>query len=94
MSIPDHMHEKAGTVLEIGPLDERPRMTEERRETVRERLAMTLTYAVVGLGGVCIALAVAFPDRAGKLSEIASVFLGPLTGVYGTVLGFYFSDRK
>jgi hypothetical protein len=80
--------------LDIGPLNEHPRTMEERREGVRERLAMTLTYAVVGLGGLCVVLAVAFPDRAAKLSEITSVFLGPLIGVYGTVLGFYFSDKK
>lgn len=81
-------------IVEIGSLNTKPETTETRRENVRERLAMTLTYAVIGLGGLCIALSVIFPDRSENLTKIASSFLGPMIGVYGTVMGFYFNDKR
>lgn len=91
---PDHMHGKTATVSEVSLLDERLRMTKKRRKAVRERLAMTLICAPVVLGAISIALAVAFPDRAGKLSKIASTLLEYSTMVSPALLKFYFRSRK
>ena len=55
---------------------------------------MVLTCTVVGAVILPITAVVIFPDRAEAVKSLASILVAPLIGVYGTVLGFYFSESK
>jgi hypothetical protein len=90
---PPPREQQQDRVYEIGPLSEAP-FEIKKRESVRERLAITLTYTVIAAAILPMAAAIIFPDRAPIIKELAPIVIGPLIGIYGTVLGFYFSQNK
>jgi len=71
-----------------------PDLLERRHEDFRQRVTIHLTYAILMLSMSSIGLVVAFPDRTTSLKDILSIILPGLFGVYGTAMGFYFSQRK
>lgn len=80
-------------VFDIGPLSDVP-FEVRKRESVRERLAVTLTYTLIGTVAFLLIIVVLLPDRALIIKDIAPVLIGPLIGIYGAVIGFYFGSSK
>ena len=76
----------------VGP-PETLSLVEQRRDNVREKIALRLTYMMITIVLIPIVTSIIFPDRAGAIKEIASSMLGPMVGIYGVVLGFYFGTR-
>jgi hypothetical protein len=63
------------------------------QETARRRIAYglcALIAIVVGFGLIALLFTSVALDRIERLS----LFVGPLFGIAGTVLGFYFSQRR
>lgn len=80
------------TPLEIGPLSAPFEL--RARESVRGMLAIVLTCAIIALMFLSLVGVFLEPTRAAAVKEIISIFITPFIGVYGTVLGFYFSQNK
>jgi hypothetical protein len=81
-------------VVEVDKIAIAPDVLERRHEDFRQRVTIHLTYAIFLLSLSAIGLVVAFPDRTVALKDILSIVMPGLFGVYGTAMGFYFSQRK
>ena len=86
--------ERRPNLVEVDKMAIAPDVLERRHEDFRQRVTIHLTYAIVLLSISAIGLVVAFPDRTAALKDILSIILPGLFGVYGTAMGFYFSQRK
>lgn len=71
-----------------------PHTLERRHEDLRQRVTLHLTYAIGVIAVLSIVIVAAMPDRAAPLKDLLSIILPGLFGVYGTAMGFYFSQRK
>ncbi|MGE7413009.1 hypothetical protein [Methylobacterium tarhaniae] len=81
-------------MVEVDKIAIAPDVLERRHEDFRQRVTIHLTYAIFLLSMAAIGLVVTFPDRTAVLKDIRSIILPGLFGVYGTAMGFYFSQRK
>lgn len=67
----------------------RDRMDETRRPIALWMTVAIIAYAFVGLLGVIF-----FPSQAAAIKEQSAQTMGMLVGIFGTILGFYFSKKK
>lgn len=65
--------------------------TLNKREDVRSLLAKVLIFGYLGLASLLVISGVFFAPI-DTVKELAIAVFGPLTGVSGSVLGFYFSE--
>jgi hypothetical protein len=80
-------------VLDLGPL-ENPRTIQWHRETIREKIALLLTYSIIGITVVPILAVIAVPSSASAIKEVAASIIPAAIGIYGTIIGFYFGRDK
>ena len=86
---------KNNTELEIDVLaPEELKTTEVLKNSVREKIAMRLTYSVITISLVPIIGAVIFPDRSPAIRDVAVSIIPAVVGIYGTIIGFYFGDKR
>ena len=67
---------------------------ERRREKFREKIALPLTYAVIGVSSAPIIVVAIWPDHLAAVKEIATLIIPAITAVYGAIIGFYFGRAK
>ena len=94
------MPEDAGVDLEIvvqdpkGGPDAAKTELREKRETVRANLAKVVIYSYLGIAAAVLILGVLFSGPDSNVLEVSTLIFGPLTGIVGTVIGFYFGESK
>lgn len=71
----------------------RPYDPAQDQETARRRIAYGLCF-LIGLVVVAGLWALLFTNAGLDRVERISLFVGPLFGIAGTVLGFYFSQKR
>jgi len=84
---------KDGDILDLGPL-EKPQTIQWHRETIREKIALLLTYSIIGITVVPILAVIAVPSSASAIKEVAASIIPAAIGIYGTIIGFYFGRDK
>lgn len=70
-----------------------PREVARRREATRSGLAWGVLLAIIGLVVFLIVLLVTRRISLDTLERLAALFIGPLFGILGTVVAFYFKDK-
>ncbi len=68
-------------------------MRDRQNDSVREKIAMRLTYAIITIILVPIIIVTIFPEKASAIKDASSI-ITPIVGIYGTIIGFYFGDKK
>ena len=79
--------------ITIAPLEEF-KLKERQKDLVREKIAMILTYATVAISLTPIVGAVIFPEKATAIRDVAVSIIPAVAGIYGTIIGFYFGEKK
>jgi hypothetical protein len=80
-------------VADVGTIEEPPNV-EWRRDNLRARIALLLTYAVIVMMVVPIVAVVAFPASAAAIKEVTTVVIPATIGIYGSIIGFYFGRSR
>ena len=65
----------------------------QHRESVRTRIATTVIYSYLVIGALMAILGV-FMSASANVEKVAIVVFSPLTGIVGSVVGFYFSTAQ
>jgi hypothetical protein len=68
-------------------------MRDRQKDSVREKIEMRLTYAIITIVLVPIIVVAVFPEKASAIKGALSI-ITPIVGIYGTIIGFYFGDKK
>jgi hypothetical protein len=66
----------------------------EKRETVRANLAKVVVYSYLGIAAAVLISGIFFAGPNSSVPEVATLIFGPLTGIVGTVIGFYFGESR
>lgn len=78
----------------VGPMVA-PTAIELGREQLHHKVAVRLTYGVIGSIGLLALVALVVPaDRRTFVFDISISLVPALIGVYGTIMGFYFGEGK
>ena len=83
----------AAEVLDLRPL-EKPSTIQWHRETIREKIALLLTYSIIAITVIPVLAVIAFPASAAAIKEVATSIIPAAIGIYGTIIGFYFGRDK
>src|SRR5277367_1107807 len=93
---PTFEEKKSGTHLaeiEVGSL-ETVKTIALRRVHMQEWLAISITVMIGILVAILIISIAMFPVRSANIKDIAGFTVGPLIGIYATVMGFYFGSKS
>ena len=82
----------AESEVAVVPLTFRQRIL-TRQETVRTALAVGAFSSLVAILAILL-ISVAGEITADNIEQIATVVVTPLTGIVGTIIGFYFAERR
>jgi len=66
----------------------------QTKESVRHKTALWLTFGMIFVTSVPILLAALLPTEITKVKDIAVAIIPAATAVYGTIVGFYFGQKK
>lgn len=64
------------------------------KHSLREKIALRLTYAVIVLAVVPIIAVIFFPQSSGSIRDVTAPISSGVIGIYGTIIGFYFGKNK
>jgi hypothetical protein len=76
-----------------GPAEEFQRKIASTQETVRTWLAIGAFLALVAMLSALL-ISVFAEVAIGNIEKVATVVITPMTGIVGTIVGFYFAERK
>jgi len=88
-------HEDDDDAAEVDvPQLEKIQVTERRKDMVREKIAILLTYAIIAISVIPIIDVVIFPEKAASIRDVAVSIIPAVAGIYGAIIGFYFGEKK
>ena len=65
-----------------------------RRANMQAWLAISMTIMIGVLATLSLFAAIVYPDRFSAIKDMISFILGPLIGIYATIVGFYFGAKS
>ena len=94
-SSPDEQQDvtNGSEVVDLSPL-EKPSTIQWHRETIREKIALLLTYSIIAITVIPVLAVIVFPASAAAIKEVAASIIPAAIGIYGTIIGFYFGRDK